>query len=131
MEQLLLIFGGVLLSLAFIALVRWLYPRHELTLYGIALIPTAGTYVFFALINGAIGALPRELLGVLLYGSLGLAGVWRYPVLIAFGWTAHIAWDLAVAGESAAFYAPAWWPSFCVGTDLFLAGYITAIAWRR
>ena len=81
MDQLLLILGGVLVSLAFIALVRWLYPEHELTLYGIALIPTAAAYIFFALINGALSSLPREFAGVLLYGGLGLGGAWRFPVL--------------------------------------------------
>jgi hypothetical protein len=131
MQQVLLILGGVVLSLAFIGLVRSLHPQRELTVYGIALVPTAGAYVFFGLINGAFSALPRELLGVLLYGGLGLAGVWRWPVLIAFGWATHVAWDLAVSPETAASYVPAWWPMLCVGTDLFLAGYITAVIWRR
>ena len=66
-----------------------------------------------------------------MYGALGLAGVWRWPVLIAFGWATHVAWDLAVSGDGAAAYVPAWWPTFCVGTDLFLSGYITANTWRR
>ena len=131
MPQMPLILSGVLLSLGFIALVRWLHPRHELIVYGIALAPTAGAYVVFALIGGAFSALPRELLGVLTYGTLGLVGAWRLPVLIAFGWATHVAWDLAVAGEATASYVPAWWPEICVGTDLFLAGYITAMIWRR
>lgn len=42
MDQVILIFGGVLLSLGIIALVRWHQPRHELIVYGIALAPTAG-----------------------------------------------------------------------------------------
>ena len=46
-----LILSGVLLSLGFIALVRWLYPLHELMVYGLALAPTAGAYVVFALIG--------------------------------------------------------------------------------
>lgn len=131
MEQSLWILGGVLLSLSFIVLVRWLDPQHEIMLYGIALIPTAGAYVFFSLINGVYSALPREFVGVLLYGGLGLAGVWRFPVLIALGWATHVAWDLAGPGESAGSYVPTWWPAVCVGTDLFLAGYITAIIWKR
>ena len=131
MEQVLLILAGVLLSLGFIAFVRRVYPQRELTLYGIALAPTAGAYVVFALLHGALGSLSGELIGVLLYGGIGLAGVWRFPMLIAFGWATHVAWDLAVASESAASYVPAWWPALCVGTDLFLAGYITAIIWKR
>jgi hypothetical protein len=81
--------------------------------------------------HGALSSLPREFVGVLLYGGLGLGGAWRFPVLIAFGWATHVAWDLAVTGESTASYVPAWWPALCVGTDLFLAGYITAIIWKR
>lgn len=131
MDPALLIVDGVMLSLGFIALVRWLHPRHELIVYGLVLVPTAGAYVFFALLNGAMSALPHELLGVLLYGGLGLAGVWRWPVFIAFGWATHVAWDLAVSGGSAAAYTPAWWPAVCIGTDLFLAGYITALMWPQ
>jgi hypothetical protein len=129
MDQALLIMGGVLLSLGFIALVRRLHPRHELIVYGIALAPTAGAYVLFALLNGATSALPHELLGVLLYGGLGLAGLWRWPVLIALGWAGHVAWDLASSGGNSASCAPSWWPPLFVGTDLFLAGYITALVW--
>lgn len=57
MEQLLLILGGVSLSLAFIALVRWLYPQHELTVYGVALVPTAGAATAFEHVRG--GYSPR------------------------------------------------------------------------
>jgi len=131
MNQALLIIGGVLLSVVFIALVRWFHPRHELIAYGIALTPTAGAYVFFALLNGAMQALPLEFLGVLLFGGLGLAGLWRWPVLIAVGWAGHVAWDFAPSGSSSASYAPSWWPPVCVGTDLFLAGYITALIWAK
>jgi hypothetical protein len=42
-----------------------------------------------------------------------------------------VAWDLAVTGESIVSYVLAWWPALGVGTDLFLAGYITAIIWKR
>ena len=66
MHQILLLLGGVLLFLCFIAFVRWLHHRHELIVYGIALAPTTGAYVFFALLNGAMSALPNEFLGVLL-----------------------------------------------------------------
>jgi hypothetical protein len=45
--------------------------------------------------HGALSSLPREFVGVLLYGGLGLGGAWRFPVLIAFGWATHVAWDLA------------------------------------
>ncbi len=131
MEQALWILGGVLLSLGFIAFVRRFQPRNELIVYGIALAPTAGAYVFFALLSGATHAIPFELLGVLLFGGLGLAGLWRWPVLIALGWAGHVAWDLASSGSTSAPYAPFWWPPLCVGTDLFLAGYITALVWPQ
>ena len=38
-------------------------------------------------------------------------------------------WDLALAKRSA--YVPSWYPILCVGTDIFLAGYITALIWPR
>lgn len=106
MDQVILIFGGVLLSLGIIALVRWHQPRHQLIVYGIALAPTAGAYVSFA-----TNAFPLELLGVLLFGGLGLAGLWRWPLLIALGWAGHVAWDLASSGGNFPSYAPSWWPT--------------------
>ena len=70
-----------------------------------------------------------EILGVLLFGGLGLIGVWRWPGMIAIGWAGHVTWDVAVPGASTTPYAPWWWPTLCVGTDIFLAGYITALVW--
>jgi hypothetical protein len=131
MDEVLLILGGVALSLGLIAFARRLGPRRELRLYGIALVPTAAEYLVYAVINGVWSAMPVELLGTVLFGGLGLVGVWRAPSLIAVGWAGHVAWDLAVEKASAAIYAPWWLPLLCVGTDIFLAGYIAALVWPR
>ena len=129
MDELLFILGGVVFALGFIACARSLGPQREIGLYGIALIPTAAVYVVFALIEGMWSSLPVELLGVVPFGGLGLAGVWRVPVLIVIGWAGHGGWDLVMAQKSA--YVPPWYPILCVGTDIFLAGYISALIWPR
>ena len=36
--------------------------------------------------------LPTEIGGVLVYGAVALAGQRRYPLLLSFGWLAHVAW---------------------------------------
>jgi hypothetical protein len=64
-----------------------------------------------------------------LFGGLGLAGVWRLRILIVIGWAGHVGWDLVMAQGSA--YVPSGYPILCVGTDIFLAGYITALIWPR
>jgi hypothetical protein len=95
----------------------------------VALGLTAGTYVVSAAIAHAGSAVPVEFLGVALFGGLGALGAWRWPALLAAGWAGHVAWDLLVADASATGYAPAWYPAFCIGADLFLAGYIAGLVW--
>jgi hypothetical protein len=129
MDTLLQIGGGVAFSLGFIALARTWGRRREILLYGVALGLTAATYVVFAAIAHAGSAVPVELLGMALFGGLGVLGVWRWPALLAAGWAGHVAWDLFVANASVTRYVPAWYPTLCIGADLFLAGYITGLVW--
>jgi hypothetical protein len=129
MDTLLYIGGGAAFSLGFIALARTWGRQREILLYGVALGLTAGIYVVFAGIARAGSAVPVELLGLALFGGLGALGAWRWPTLLAAGWAGHVAWDLLVADASATGYAPTWYPTLCIGADLFLAGYITELVW--
>ena len=89
-------------------------------------------YVVSWMTHGTGGAwLAVELLGLLLYGGLAVAG-WRHaPWLLAAGVAAHgIAWDAwHLAGSS---YMPHWYALGCLIIDVGLAAYVsTRVAtWR-
>ncbi|HJU06331.1 MAG TPA: hypothetical protein VJ692_14380 [Nitrospiraceae bacterium] len=131
MDTLIEILAGVGFAVVFIALARTRGRPRELLIYGVALGLAAAVYVAFALTAGNGHAFVVELLGVALFGSLGAVGIWLWPPMLAFGWIAHIAWDLLVSGSAETGYAPSWYPTLCIGTDLFLAGYIWGLLWSR
>jgi hypothetical protein len=119
---------GVLGAIGLVLLARSLRPGRELLVYGIGLGITAIAYVVFGLQRGApAGHLGLELLGAAIYGSAAVVGTRRWPALLAFGWTAHVAWDLFFHYARGPAFAPVWYPWFCVGFDLFLGGYIVGL----
>jgi hypothetical protein len=118
---------GFLGAIGLVLIARTLAPRRELLVYGVGLGITAIAYVVFGLQRGAPARhLGLELVGAGLYGTAAVLGTRRWPALLAFGWTTHVVWDLFFHQASPAF-APAWYPWFCVGFDLFLGGYIAGL----
>jgi hypothetical protein len=114
---------GVLGAIALVRIARSLAPRRELLVYGVGLGITAVAYFVFALQRSAPAShLGLELIGAGLYGIAAVLGTRRWPALLAVGWTAHVAWDLFFHYASGLAFAPAWYPWFCVGFDLFLGG---------
>jgi hypothetical protein len=119
---------GVLGAIGLVLLARSFAPRRELLVYGVGLGITAVAYVVFGLQRGAPAHhLGLELVGAALYGSAAVLGTRRWPPLLAFGWTAHVAWDLFLHEGSGPTFAPVWYPWFCVGFDLFIGGYIAGL----
>jgi hypothetical protein len=119
---------GVVGAIGLVLLARSLAPRREMLLYGVGLGITAVAYVAFALLHGAPARLlGLELVGALIFGSSAILGTRRWPMLMALGWTAHVAWDLFLHPAGGAGYAPAWYPWFCVGFDLPIGGYIAGL----
>jgi hypothetical protein len=105
--------------------------QRELRVYAVALGITAIAYLPIGLQRGATnGELGLELLGAALYGVAALLGVRRWPMLLAFGWAAHVAWDLFVHHARGMTFAPAWYPPLCVGFDLLVGGYVAGLAIR-
>ena len=43
---------------------------------------------------------------------------------LALGWAAHVAWDVGLHLDRSQALVPAWYPLFCVGFDLIVAGFI-------
>jgi hypothetical protein len=122
------IIAGVVAAGGLVLLARWLAPRRVMLVYGVGLGITAVAYILLGLQRGApADHLGFELVGAVLYGVLAVLGVWRWPALLALGWTAHVAWDLFFHYASGPAFAPVWYPWFCVGFDLFLGGYIAGL----
>jgi hypothetical protein len=93
--------------------------------YGIGLVLTACAYLLFGLGRGAPPTyVAVEAVGATLYTTAAVAGVRRWPLLLALGWTGHVAWDLVRHHAGGPAFAPPWYPPLCVGFDLFLGGYI-------
>jgi hypothetical protein len=119
---------GVLGAIGLVLVARSLAPRRELLVYGVGLGITAIAYVLLGLHRGAPARyLALELVGAALYGSAAILGTRRWPALLAFGWTAHVAWDLLLHPATGPAYAPVWYPWFCVGFDLPIGGYIVGL----
>lgn len=88
-----------------------------------ALTLTAPGSVFRALEpTSSIGV---ELVGCLLYGAIGAAGVWAQSSrVVASGWVAHVAWDTVAHTawfNGVANPSPDWYPAVCIGYDLIVA----------
>jgi hypothetical protein len=119
---------GVLGAIGLVLVGRSFAPRRELLVYGVGLGITAVAYVVFGLQRGAPARhLGLELVGAALYGTAAVLGTRRWPVLLALGWTAHVAWDLFLHQASGPTFAPVWYPWFCVGFDLPIGGYIAGL----
>lgn len=107
------------------ALVAFTLPRQTRKVLVTVLFIAALAYVFFA-VNAHMSTswLLLELLGVGLYGTLGLLGLRGSPWWLVAGWAAHPVWDIALHffGAGGAF-APVWWTVPCLSWDLVVAGF--------
>jgi hypothetical protein len=102
-------------------------------MYAVGLLAAALMYVGFAAAGGAsAGWLSLEIVGLAFYGGVAWAGVRRWPVLLALGWTTHAGWDVVLHLDGAgAAYTPTWYPWLCVSFDLVLAGAVVDQTRRR
>ena len=123
---------GIALSLALVGLARMYPPVRERAFYAVGLVIAALVYVVLGVVGGASAQwLLFETLGVFLYGTAAWVGLRGKPLLIALGWAAHVGWDLLLHLSGAgAEYTPHWYPWFCVGFDLVIAGAVLASSRR-
>ena len=99
---------GVLGAIGLAGIGRSLAPRRELLVYGVGLGITAVAYLVFGVQRGAPAShLGLELVGAGLFGIAAVLGTRRWPALLAFGWTAHVAWDLFFHYANGPAFAPA------------------------
>jgi len=100
------------------------------SLLAFVLFGAAFSYILFALQAGE-GAfwVVGEVVGVGIYGTMGLLGLRGSPWWLAAGWAAHPVWDVALHyfGPGGSF-APEAYAITCLSFDLLVAAYI-AIAY--
>jgi hypothetical protein len=116
---------GAVTCVAFILGARTTNPRRELIIYAVGLVFAAMVYVGFAIVGGASWSwLGLEVAGVVVFASVALVGLRVSVWAISIGWAAHTAWDVLLHGVQEAAFVPEWYPVFCIGFDLVLAGYV-------
>jgi len=115
--------AGVVLAAGYIALARR-WPRREIVFYAVGLALVALLYPVWSVAAGAAERLGLEAGAAAAFGAAAWAGV-RRPWLLAAGWLAHGAWDVASPP-----FVPGWYLLFCGVYDVVTAAYI-GIAGRR
>lgn len=121
--------GAVFAALVIYLYVRFTGGRSPRKFFAATLVGAAAVYVGFAAIGLLSGDanttwLLIELGGLLIYSVVAYFGFRKAAGLLAFGWAAHVFWDVLLHwGEKAAF-VPGFYPNVCIGFDLIFAGYI-------
>ena len=114
--------GGVALGAVFLLLARKAGRAENLVLAS-GLLVAALIYLAFA-ISGQ--APPRELrleiVGLVVFTPLALAGARWWPPLLGIGWLMHAGWDILLHWPPQA-WVPGLYPVFCVAFDLVVAAY--------
>jgi hypothetical protein len=118
--------GGAQLALVAFLLSRLVRDIAGRALLAAVLIVAAVIYEVFAARGGAGGFwLAAELVGIGLYGTMGLLGVRRSAWWLAAGWALHPVWDILLhyigPGHS---FAPETYTIPCLTFDLAVAAYI-------
>lgn len=119
--------GGALLAGALIAAFHCTAFEPTLRLWARALFVAAAIYVGFALVaHASTQWIFVEVGGLVLFAALAVLGLRYSPWVLAGAWLAHIAWDMGLHSQDAAF-VPLWYPRACIGFDLVVSAYIVAM----
>lgn len=122
--------SGLIQALALVT-VACLLSRYTKDIVGrallaVVLVGAALAYIYFA-VRASEGAywITGEIVGVAIYGTMGLLGIRRSPLWLAAGWVLHPVWDLALHyfGPGGSF-APEAYTITCLSFDLVVAGYV-------
>ena len=97
----------------------------------IGLIVTALIYVVLALPGADRSWLALETGGLGIFGVLAWLGMRVSPAWLVLGWVGHVAWDVGLHLERSQSVVDPWYPLFCVGFDLIVAGYLLSLALPR
>ncbi len=123
-----MMFFWVMIGAAIAAVLIWFlkkinWEKRPLT-YANMLIIAAMIYVGFALFTGELAWMYIEIIGVVLFFLMALIGLKVSYWFLAFGWAAHVLWDVGLHSVEKTPFVPGWYPAACVGFDLVIAGYL-------
>jgi hypothetical protein len=124
------IVGGAVLGALFVAIAARRSRSGESQLLAIGLIVVALIYVVFGVFGADWLWLVYEIAGLLFFGAFAWLGVRVSLVWLAFGWAAHVAWDVGLHLDQSQAIVPEWYPLLCVGFDLIVAGFALGSASR-
>lgn len=127
--------GEGLVSSSVLLLVAFALPRYTRFLLALLLIVAALAYILFAYRTGQETLwFLVELVGVGIYGTMGLMGIRRSPWWLVAGWTLHPLWDMVLhffgPGHT---FAPFTYTISCLSFDLWVAAVIAlgiVFRWR-
>ena len=124
-----LVLSTVLIVVAFV-LSRFTRDIVGRSLLVIVLFIAALVYIVFAIRAGENSFwIVGELVGVSIYGTMGLLGLRGSPLWLAAGWAFHPLWDVGLHYFGPGYsFAPISYTIPCVSFDLLVGGYI-AIAY--
>jgi hypothetical protein len=106
-------------------LVGYLLPFYKAQdFYGILLVLIAGIYIGFAISDGRRDKLILELVVALGFCGMVLLGMWKWPILIAYGYFLHALWDLLHHPFKLGARVRAWYPPACVIYDALVGAFI-------
>lgn len=113
------------LTAAFVALLP--EPTHGLQFLAVLLGFIAGAYLGFAVADGTTRALVIEAAGIAVFVSLAAASLWfASPWLLAAGYIAHGAWDVAHHPRAITTTVAGWYPPFCLVYDVLVGVFVVA-----
>jgi hypothetical protein len=117
---------GLALALCADATVTKTAPRRRKAIFTAALPGAAAVYPLARDRWSSESELVREVIALLAFGGLSAAvAAARAPAtaraLLATGWVAHAAFDMLHEGGDHS-RVPAWYPAFCAGYDVGIAG---------
>jgi len=95
-------------------------PDRSRRIFAAGLLIAASVYVGLALGGQApVRWLGLEVIGVIGFAALALAGLRLSTWWLAAGWVLHAAWDIPLHDDVA--FVPRWYPSACIVFDLLAA----------
>jgi hypothetical protein len=123
------ILSGGLLGGFFVLISRAGGRARENQMLAAGLVAAAVIYLGAA---GMVGAPSKmvllEVVGVAIFGAIAWLGLRRSLWWLAFGWLAHVGWDVGLHLDQRQEVVAAWYPLLCVGFDLIVAGYLLGAA---
>jgi hypothetical protein len=116
--------AGIAVGLFACAFARAVGFDRDRAFYPTVLVVIALYYVLFAVMGGSPRALVVELVAMIAFASVAVAGFKRSLWLVVVALAAHGVFDLIHADIVHNPGVPEWWPAFCMAADVGMAAWL-------